>query len=191
MERRYVRICWNTSGWKRPTGDARPLESDSYVSANGFGHEEWLFNFDWVLPPYRNSEPGLYKYGYTQPLGKFYHSYRGKYFDILLYTFPPGGVPYFAARIRRVFIPHQAEIEWARKQFVDNGWFEIMKRQLRGPGCDPSLLDDPIPFHVLNMRFKQNDLDIYDPMIPVPLDHKIRRMFRYHPMIWDDTFEPR
>ena len=49
--RKYCRICWNTRNWREPTAEASKLEKgDSYVRSHGFGHEEWLFNFQWVQP---------------------------------------------------------------------------------------------------------------------------------------------
>ena len=82
MNKKYARICWNTEKWARPTGDARLLESDSYVSQNGFGHEEWLFNFDWMLPPFGSGSENLVHYGFTQSLGKFFHKYSGHFLDV-------------------------------------------------------------------------------------------------------------
>ena len=69
--RKYCRICWNTSYWREPTGEASRLEvGKSYVRQNGFGHEEWLFNFSWLQPgPIGTSTK--FKYGFLQPIGKY------------------------------------------------------------------------------------------------------------------------
>jgi hypothetical protein len=46
------------NNWKAPTGEARRYETPgSYVSKNGFGHEEWLFNFQWLLLDYDSYAP--------------------------------------------------------------------------------------------------------------------------------------
>lgn len=37
------RVCWNTNGWRGPTGD-RYGKENSYVGTNGIGHEEWNLN---------------------------------------------------------------------------------------------------------------------------------------------------
>ncbi len=37
------RLCWNSQGWRGPTGE-KYGEEGSYVGKNGFGHEEWNFN---------------------------------------------------------------------------------------------------------------------------------------------------
>ena len=43
-----------------PTGDAARIETgDSYVARNLFGHEEWIFNFEWIIDGFR--------YGFLQP----------------------------------------------------------------------------------------------------------------------------
>ena len=42
------RICWNSHGWRGPTGERYGRE-DSYVGKTGFGHEEWNFNTNDVI----------------------------------------------------------------------------------------------------------------------------------------------
>jgi len=190
MAKKYARICWNTHGWRRPSGDATFLETESYVSQHGFGHEEWLFNFEWTLDSRRfGGEPDCH-YGYTQSLGKFYDSYVGQFLDVLLYAFRPDKEPVFCARIRRAYIPFEDELRWARDRYVENGWLLAMKDQVRTLGYDPNLLDEPRPSYVLNMRYRKADADEYEPKLVVPLGHKIRRMFRYHPLNWDDGYDP-
>jgi len=78
---KYVRICWNTLGWRMPSGEAPPIEAKTYVANHGFGHEEWLFNFEWLINGYR--------YGFLQPIGKYYDRYKGKTCSILMYTITP------------------------------------------------------------------------------------------------------
>ena len=54
-----ARLCWNTRNWVQPSGDARMVEQkNTYTARNGFGHEEWLFNFQWILDGW--------KYGFLQ-----------------------------------------------------------------------------------------------------------------------------
>jgi hypothetical protein len=61
MENKYCRICWNTSGWRYPTGEAPKLESaGAYVAENGFGNEEWMFNFEWISPPLVARQKAVY-----------------------------------------------------------------------------------------------------------------------------------
>ncbi len=84
---KYCRICWNTLNWRRPSGEAQRIEmGGSYVSERGFGHEEWLFNFEWLLSGYNPGDQHGYKYSFLQPIGKYREIYIGETFSVLLYT---------------------------------------------------------------------------------------------------------
>jgi len=60
MSDRYCRICWNTRAWRAPSASASDSEKGSYVARHGFGHEEWLFNYEWCIDDFR--------YGFLQPI---------------------------------------------------------------------------------------------------------------------------
>jgi hypothetical protein len=52
------RIIVNSYGWTKPSpGRLGPIGETEYVGQNGFGHEDWNFNFDLAI--------GDYIYGYT------------------------------------------------------------------------------------------------------------------------------
>ena len=59
---KLCRICWNTEQWRRPSGTAAAIETGSYVHEHGFGHEEWLFNFEWMIDGHR--------FAFLQPINK-------------------------------------------------------------------------------------------------------------------------
>ena len=54
-------------------------------------------------------------------------------------------------------------------------------------GC-LTVLDNPKPVEVANMRFQPNNVTIFDPMPRVIGGHKIARNRRYHPFDWDGSF---
>jgi hypothetical protein len=70
---KITRIAYNSSGWIRPTGDAKKDEAaGSYNSDYGFGHEEWLFRSEWQIDGGRyaflqggQQEPGATDQGAT------------------------------------------------------------------------------------------------------------------------------
>src|SRR5262245_36176414 len=109
---KYCRICWNTKYWREPTGEAAKMETGSYVRKNGFGHEEWLFNFSWTQP-LPGEQDGAAKYGFLQPIHKYRKKYEGKTFDVLTYTVGPDGERIAVAMIRNLYVPLVAEIEAA------------------------------------------------------------------------------
>ena len=80
MHNKFCRICWNTAGLQSPTGTATD-GPDSYYGEHGFGHEEWLFNCDWLIDGYRH--------GFLQPIGKCFSRYTGHNCSILLYALTP------------------------------------------------------------------------------------------------------
>lgn len=52
------RMCWNSRGWRLPTGNS---SDGGYPSETGYGHEEWNFQFDDTF------KGNLYGYTYYQP----------------------------------------------------------------------------------------------------------------------------
>jgi hypothetical protein len=178
MQGKYVRICWNTSGWRYPTGDAPNAEvGKSFVNLHGFGHEEWLFNFEWKL--------GSHKFGFTQPIGKYHSTYAGQDCAIVLYTVPPKSGPVFVGKINLVHVLTEEEARIAAYEFEKRGWLNLMREDVRRINGDMRALDEPRPFAILNMRFRQEDVQLFDPWIDIPDDHELRQnRHRYHPYNW-------
>jgi hypothetical protein len=102
---KYCRICWNTKFWREPTGEAAKIEvGSSYVQTNGFGHEEWFFNFAWQQPgPPGDTEK--YRYASLQPIGKYYEKCEGETFNVFLYTITPDRKRLTIATIEDLFVP--------------------------------------------------------------------------------------
>ena len=97
----FARICWNSSGWKRPTGDAAKIEGKTFVSQNGFGFDEWLFDpgADW----------NGWQYGFLQPVHKGHSQRAGSTISVVLFTVPGGG------RDQRQVIAVEGDIERAHR----------------------------------------------------------------------------
>ena len=81
VEQYYARICWNSNGWRSPSGEVANLEHQTYAAKNRFGHEEWLFNFMWIF--------GGYHYAFLQPINQSLQRMNGKTIDILLWAINP------------------------------------------------------------------------------------------------------
>lgn len=188
---KYCRICWNTLNWRRPSGEARRLETgESYVSEHGFGHEEWLFNFEWLLSGYNSNDLSAYKYGFLQPIGKYRDIYVGDIISVLLYTVNPDRTTLIVARIDNLFVPGDRELSWALSEAQKNGWLDTMRQQVSSIGGDVSQLLSPNPSTIANVRFKPENVISYDPMVLVTPPHKTLSIYRYHPLYWDDGYNP-
>lgn len=188
---KYCRICWNTLNWRRPSGEARYLElGESYVTEHGFGHEEWLFNFEWLLSGYNRDDQHAYKYGFLQPINKYRSNYTGKTFSVLVYTVNPDRTTMIVAKIDDLYVPDSSELEWALNQTRDKGWLASMQQQIRDLDESIGPLVNPEPSSIANIRFLPENVTFYDPMVFVDPTHKTLRLHRYHPLNWDDGYEP-
>lgn len=188
---KYCRICWNTDNWRFPSGKASLVEKgDSYVAQHRFGHEEWLFNFGWLLKGYSEQDSNSYRYAFLQPIGKYLAKYQTKTFSVLLYTVSPDKKPLIVAQIQNLYVPDNQESKWALNETKKNGWLTTMQQELAILGIDNSPFDNPSPSSVINVRFRPQDVKFYDPKPIVANQHKIRRTYRYQPIDWDDGFPP-
>ncbi len=108
------RLCWNTEGWRRPTGEARRLETDSYVAEHGFGHEEWLFNQEWTLDGKRH--------GFIQGLNSSRATYAGQTVALQLYTRRPSGLWCKVASIPSAYVLTNSETAEVAVEMRRRGW---------------------------------------------------------------------
>lgn len=178
MEMKLCRICWNTAGWRRPTGEAVELETgDSYVAQNGYGHEEWLFNYEWMINGYR--------YGFVQPIGKFHAKYAGDTTSLCLYTVTPDKDRLVVGVIREVYIPTLPETKDIFREFKKRGWIKQMEKDCLALGVGPFNADGLNEGGVINIRFRPEDVELFDPMLVADPTHTISRNSRYHPFNWD------
>ena len=178
-----IRICWNSFGWQRPSGEAAKLETESYIAEQGFGHEEWLF--DWSKLVRLKGTAEFFKYGFLQPIGK-YPSYAESTMDVLLYTFDANGDRLIAARIKNLYVPNETEIAEVVAQYKTKNWLQEMEEQLVNLGIKGSRKTwFRTNSSVVNVRFRQEDVEFYDPRILVPTNHPIAKSNRYHPLDWD------
>lgn len=167
--------------WRHATGEAQYLETgDSYVVQSGFGHEEWLFNFEWMVDGYN--------YGFLQPINKLLHIFeneRGKR-DIRLYTRSPPGQKLFIADLRDVEIPSASERESIFRHYQKCGRLDQMREELRLLGVNDSPLNEPRPELVVNVKFRPEKVHFFDPRPLVKDRHKVAVVHYYHPLDWDD-----
>ena len=151
MKDKYCRICWNTNGWRKPSGTApengiykiSPRNSDktSFVAKNGFGYEEWLFNYEWCL--------NGYKYAFLQPINKYRDKYEGKTFSAALYTklhTKTDSRTLLVATISEVYIPGIDEWHYAFDQMKKRGWVDQMRSDIEAIKRQPTGdLKNPTP----------------------------------------------
>lgn len=178
------RICWNTKYWREPTGEAAQIETPgSYATTNGFGHEEWLFNFAW-LHPSQNGGSAKFKYAYLQPIGKHRHKYEQKSLNLLLYTVAPNRQRIAVAKIEDVFVPALKELQFAVDVMRRRGWLREMAADLQALNLSSSLVEAS-PEYIFNIRFEPSKVTFYEPQVILPKNHLTYRINRYQLLNWD------
>lgn len=181
MQDKFCRICWNTAGWQSPTGTAID-GPNSYYGVHGFGHEEWLFKNDWLIDGCR--------YGFLQPINKFFSGYSGQNCSILLYTLNPEREILLVGRIDDAYIPNIVELQQVLTIYENRGWLERMRADVLSIEGNADVLKDPSPHHIANVKFDPKDAEIFDPRQRVVGDHVIVRNLRYHPFNWNGDNYP-
>ena len=166
-----ARVCWNSRNWIQPSGDAAESEAKgTYASENGFGNEEWLFNFQWTLAGW--------KFGFLQPINKSYSKLKGTVIDLRLFAITGDGQRQYVGEISSCYVLTKDEAANALKRFRKNGWLKQMQQQVRAIKGDPSALRCS-PLELFNIRFKPEHAEQYDPPVPVLRGDYVSKINRY------------
>jgi hypothetical protein len=170
---RFARIAYNSSGWKRPTGEAGAHESgETFNTHNKFGYEDWLFRVDWMLDGWR--------YAFIQGLDKGRESYLGQSLNVSLYTIQPDKRRRLVATIYGLESLNNEQASEALAAFREKGWLTTMQDEVRAIGGNAEVLDSPewAP-NVLNVRYRQSEVETYIPEIFLADDEWIQNRHRY------------
>jgi hypothetical protein len=169
----YARLCWNDAGWTHPSGSASSAEqaNDTYATRHGYGHEEWLFNFQWMVDGW--------KYGFLQPVNKSYEKVVGKSIGVRLYTVGPEKRWYYVGELRRCEVVTEEQAAIARKAFQKRRWLSQMKEQLAAVGGNVGELGYDNATSLFNIRFRREDAELYDPIRLVGEGDALRKLRRY------------
>lgn len=167
-----ARICWNTNGWRFPSGEGRPLENGTYVAKYGFGHEEWLFNYSWTL--------GGYHYSFLQPINRSHDRFAGETLSVLLYTIDKRGTRQYVGEIRQCEVLTAEESKRNLRLYRKKGWVRDMIRQVGEVGGDSRTITGAgSALDILNIRFRPSDAEIYPHAVPATPNDAVQGRHRY------------
>jgi hypothetical protein len=171
---KLARISFNSSGWTKPTGEARKYEaSNTYNFKQGFGHEDWLFRNEWVLDGWR--------YAFIQGVNKSPLRKKQQILDLTLFTIDEKNRRRFVANIYGVECLSNDQAEAAVTVYRGNGWFATMEREAEEIGGNSKALGDSRwATHVLNVRYRQTNVDPFPAdSFANPDDSWLQNRFRY------------
>jgi hypothetical protein len=167
MTKYYARICWNSNDWIFPSGQARE-QQDTYVSKAGFGTEEWLFNFAWLIDGFH--------YSFLQPVNKSFRKVSGKSLSLLLYSINSSQDRMYVAEITNCEVLTEAEAHVALSHYKKSGWLQSMKAQVANVKGDAEKLNASA-LSMFNIRFRPTDVN-YQKRLAKPSDF-ILKLNRY------------
>jgi len=152
---KIAKLCWNSSGWTKPTGEeGKSKDKNSYENINGFGHEEWLFDFEKIIDGYH--------YAAIQPIGKHQEKYSDCFFNILLYTYNSDTKEWFwVGWLNNVQAISAKEAELIYEQYEKNNWISEMKSDLESVNAKSSELDS-FSQYTFNIKFEPHNITFFN-----------------------------
>lgn len=173
--KKLARICWNSNEWRRPSGiNGKSEDPNSYECQNGFGHEEWLFREDWTIDGWH--------YGFIQGVNDSHENLvkANKAVDITLYTIEPDKRRRYIANIASVEVLDDLQADAALKAFKSRGWLKQMKEDVIKVKGNVSVLGDTEwAKHILNIRFRRENLSHFDANAYAEKDDRVIKLSRY------------
>jgi hypothetical protein len=90
----------------------------------------------------------------------------GKTIDVLLYTINPERDRLYVGEIVSCEVLNLDQAEWSHKIYKERGWLNSMAEQVRGYGGKVEyILGETNARHLFNIRFRREDVNIYDPLL--------------------------
>ncbi|MGC4048644.1 MAG: hypothetical protein QM757_03840 [Paludibaculum sp.] len=170
MRTYFARICWNTNDWRFPMRKAPKVELGSFVAKYGFGFEEWLQSYSWML--------GDYHYSFLQPVG--HPNRQGQDLHVLLYTIDDKKQRLYVGEIRQCHVIEEADAAKALREYESRGWLREMRSQVTTIGGDETrITKNANPLDIFNIRFRPEDLVYYEQPLVAGPDDRVRRLNRY------------
>lgn len=162
MEERIARICWNEYDWKKPSGPVGKSKDEKSFEVNpGFGHEEWIFDFDTLIDGY--------KYAFLDPVRTDNNIYKGKVFSIWLFALR-NGQRYCIGKINKVVCLDFEQANKAVGIYEENKWLDKMKRDLEQIGISGNNLNQADPLLLFNVKFNPKDIVFFKPQVEINKD---------------------
>lgn len=173
-QKRIARITYNDEGWVKPSGKYGKSEAEnSFEAENGYGHEEWLFDFGKVYKGYH--------YAFLEPIQKEHQAYvKGNPYDVVLFTINGETKQrYYIGEIFNVEVISEKEAEDVCQYYKKKGWLDDMIEQVKEVS-DYEGFYNWKGLEVFNVRFRVSDVkqaDSFD--APIPPDNPINNLNRY------------
>lgn len=168
IEKKISRICWNTHGWRKPSGSqGKSKNKKLYECRYDFGHEEWLLDTTKLINGWH--------YAFLQPIGLHHDKYVHQSFNISLYSINDDSKSrWWVGRIKELEVVSREESSKAYSTYKKKGWLKEMERQLGSVGANVEKFRATTPGNFAVVKYRPKSLDLLDaPLEFSPNDNAI------------------
>jgi hypothetical protein len=172
-ERRISKICWNENDWMSPSGGlGKSYDLKSYERERGFGHEEWLFDFEKLIDDYH--------YTSLQSVHKGRENYINKNFNVRLYSHNSSiNENLWIGSIKNLEVISSENSKIIYEHYKSNGWFDEMAIQIKSVNGDFHHFVNLKPHEYFNVRFKPENAKLDKPYKKIENYISIIGTYRY------------
>ena len=155
---KIARICWNSNGWKRPSGSVgKSRLAGTYENEVGFGHEEWLLDDSKILPD-------GYHYAFLEPMNVASGKHIGAVYDIHLFAITPRKQRVYIGCLHNCVGVSRQESKQVYAYYKKQGWIKEMREDIIYAG---GKVKDMTPEWMFNVKFKFSEAEINYPNPPI------------------------
>lgn len=155
LKNKIARICWNTNGWKKPSGsDGKSNSKESYENMYGYGHEEWLFDKSKTIDGFH--------YAFLEPLRLKSDKHENKIYTLSLFTINNLNKKYFVGKISDVECITPSKSLEIYDEYKERGYIEQMKSDIQKVSGEWETFIFTEPEKFFNIKFKFSNVKLVD-----------------------------
>lgn len=160
-EKRIAKVCWNDNDWMNPSGEnGKSNDAKSHERERGYGHEEWLFDFEKLIDGYH--------YALLQPVQKGRETFLNKIFDVKLYSHNSSTKQnVWVGSIKNLEVISNDDAKAIHTEYKREGWIDEMAKNIKVIGGDYQYFRTLKPHECFNVRFKPENAKLDKPYKPV------------------------
>ncbi len=180
MTEKITKLCWNEFGWVKPSGShGKSSVKKTHENSFGYGHEEWLLDKSKIINGYH--------YGFIQPLNLKTNLHVGKQYKLWMYSFTDKQkfIIGYIDKCERIDENESIEVY---KKYKNKGWLNEMVSDLENAGINSSQFNKTPSNIFFNIKFKINDVNLFDEYLPLSEKDKNIRISRYKLLNKDNDF---
>jgi len=152
---KVARICWNTKGWRRPSGpEGKSKSLESYEKLYGYGHEEWLFDQSKVIDGFH--------YAFIEPLRLKTDRHEHNIYNITLFTINNLNKKYLVGEIANVECITPSKSVEIYQEYKERGYIDEMQADVEEVAGEWETFIFTEPAKFFNIRFKFKDVNLVD-----------------------------